>query len=453
MRKSSVDVERVMKTGLPPDCAFLSISSGALLVSRNHAVFCRIPPGQVDAARAVVWGEAALDVLSQTLLDDLEQHGFFGPPRQAPPDSPTVQLQLTNACSLACSYCCTNSGEPREREVCFDQMLQVVRQVPEALGEKTRVALLGGEPFLVPWAVNLASEIVRLGLPLTIFTNGVLLADDDLAQKVAGLIDNGVQVRVSLAGPSTQTCDTLSGASRFDAALLGLRKLAAFGGCATVDLMFVPQHVEAIARELPKLQERLPPNTPIALGVLYLSGRETGAHLFKSHLELEAALDRVAFEAGAAIEASQPAPVTFRREGCACALGQHVHVRSDGALFNCFKMEEKVGHLETIGFAAAAKKIREHPRYASDLPTCADCLLATLCGGGCRSENWLYTGNPDEPPCGPWRVRVMSELLAEDHVTAVEWPVAFLLQEARARGIETPSDLLPRQMSRHLIET
>jgi hypothetical protein len=47
----------------------------------------------------------------------------------------------------------------------------------------------------------------------------------------------------------------------------------------------------------------------------------------------------------------------------------------------------------------------------------------------------------------------MSELLAEERVTAVEWPVAFLLQEARIRGIETPNDLRPRQMSRHLTDT
>ena len=47
----------------------------------------------------------------------------------------------------------------------------------------------------------------------------------------------------------------------------------------------------------------------------------------------------------------------------------------------------------------------------------------------------------------------MSELLAEDRVTAVEWPLAFLLQEARRRGIETPGDLIPRQSSRHLTDT
>jgi radical SAM protein with 4Fe4S-binding SPASM domain len=216
--------------------------------------------------------------------------------------------------------------------------------------------------------------------------------------------------------------------------------------------MFTPQHVDTISRELHRLRQRLPPNTPVTLGVLYLSGRETGEHLFKNRSELEAALDRVAFEAGVSIPASRTSPVTHRREGCGCALGKHVHVRSDGALFNCFKMEEKVGHLDTIGFATAAKLIRENPHRASDLPTCADCPLATLCGGGCRSENLLYTGNPDEPPCGPWRVRVLSELLAEDRVTAVEWSVAFLLQEARIRGIETPSDLLPRGTSRHLVD-
>jgi hypothetical protein len=49
-------------------------------------------------------------------------------------------------------------------------------------------------------------------------------------------------------------------------------------------------------------------------------------------------------------------------------------------------------------------------------------------------------------------VQVLSELLAEDRVTAVEWPVAFLLQEARQREIETPGDLRPKVISRHLVE-
>jgi radical SAM protein with 4Fe4S-binding SPASM domain len=423
-----------------------------LLVSREHAVFCRISLDDVAAVRAVINKKALPDSLESSLHDDLERHGFFDPPRQPRPDAPTVQLQLTNACNLACAYCCTNSGSRRAQEVSYTHMLDVARQIPEVLGARTSVAILGGEPLLIPWALDLADEITQLGLHLTLFTNGILLADADVARKAGRLVQQGMQVRVSLGGVSATSCDAISGTQRFDAALRGLHNLAAFGGTATVDLMFMPQHVEAVARELPMLHQQLPASMPVALGVLYLSGREAGEHLFGSRAELESALDRVAFDAGVSIPAAQTSPVTYRREGCGCALGQHLHVRSDGALFNCFKMEEKVGHLQTIGFAAAATFIREHPHRANTLPTCADCPLATLCGGGCRSENLLYTGNPDTPPCGPWRVRVLSELLAEERVTAVEWPVAYLLQEARARGIDTPGDLRPRQQSRHLID-
>jgi hypothetical protein len=67
---------------------------------------------------------------------------------------------------------------------------------------------------------------------------------------------------------------------------------------------------------------------------------------------------------------------------------------------------------------------------------CAECPLASLCGGGCRAENLLVTGSPDSPVCGPWRVRVLSELLAEDRVDALTWPAAHLMSEARRRGIE-----------------
>jgi radical SAM protein with 4Fe4S-binding SPASM domain len=390
--------------------------------------------------------------LGAQLLGDLEKHGFFGPPREAKPNIPSVQIQLTNDCNLECHYCCTNSGRARAKEITRESMLDVIRRVPSILGEQAKIAILGGEPLLVPWAVELAGEVVKQGMDLTIFTNGVPLADERLARQVAELVKKGVELRVSLAGPSAATCDALSAASRFEAAVRGVNALWTHGARAKVDLMIIPQNVEDIARELPRLRKRLPGGTSIDVGVLYLSGREKGEHMFESRAALEEALDYIAFEAGETIPAPEPKPVMERREGCSCALGNHVHVRSDGALFNCFKMEEKVGELATTGFEEAARTIRENPHRAVDLAMCADCALATLCGGGCRSENLLYTGDPDVPACGEWRVRVICEMLAEDRVSAVEWPVPFLLAEARARGIETPEDLVPKTVSRHLID-
>ncbi len=438
--------------GFPADAVLLPLTSGALLVSRAHAVFCRIPSAELAAVRAVIGGGLRVEALSAGLRADLERHGWFAPPRPPKADPPTVQLQLTNACNLACAYCCTNSGKPRAGEVSFERLRDVVRRIPEVAGADTRVALLGGEPLLVPWALDLATEILDRGLHVTLFSNGMPLVDDDLARRAAALTARGMEVRISLGGPSAELCDAVSGTRRFDLAIEGLQRFAAHGGRAAVDLMLMPESVGTVAQDLPRLRERLPPGTPVALGILYLSGRETGAHLFRGRAELEDALNRIAFEAGESIAATAPSPVTHRREGCGCALGRHVHIRSDGALFNCFKMEEKVGDLAGMGFDAAARFIREHPHRAADLPTCAACPLATLCGAGCRSENLLYTGDADVPPCGPWRVRVLSELLAEDRVSALEWPVAFLVEAARARGIATPPDIAARGISRHLVD-
>ncbi|MBN1770790.1 MAG: radical SAM protein, partial [Deltaproteobacteria bacterium] len=318
----------VRPRALPADCAWLPLGEGELLVSRGHAVFCRVPAAHVAAVRSVLAGETPLSTLAPPLLEALERHGFFGPPRAAPPESPSVQLQLTNACNIACRYCCTNSGHARAPELPLERYTAIVEAVRRDLGPRARVAVLGGEPFLLPWAIDLCERTVDLDLQLTIFTNGMPLGTDPaLAARAGALTRRGAQLRISLAGPTKEICDAVSGADRFEGALAGVHAVARAGGEAILDLMLLPQHVDEVAGHLPELRKQLPPGTRIALGVLYLSGRETGEHMFRSRAELERALDRVAFEAGERIAAIPDSPVTERREGCSCALGQHLHVR------------------------------------------------------------------------------------------------------------------------------
>jgi len=437
---------------LPKDCVLLPLTRGKLLVSRMHAVFCRIPAEGLPALEAVIAGQADVNSLAPETLADLKQHGFFDAPRPEKDDPPSVQLQITNACNLICSYCCTNSGTARKDEMTYEEVCEVVDRIPALLGRRGRVAILGGEPLLVPWAVDAASRILERDLDLTLFTNGMPMADPGLAARVAGLVKRGAQVRISLAGPTEQTCDAFSGTSRFETAITAINNLYAAGGEAVIDLMLFPQHVDEVAGEFHQLRRRLPAGIRIALGIAYLSGRESGEHVFPSRYELEKALDRIAFEAGETITAVQPSPLAHRREGCGCALGHHLHLRSDGTLFPCFKMEEKVGHLRVEGFEAALKQVRSNPHPAAELPLCRDCALATLCGAGCRSDNYLYTTDGDRPLCDTWRVRVISELLADDWVSALDWPIHHLVAEARRRGIETPEDIRPRGISRHCID-
>ncbi|MDD5307851.1 MAG: radical SAM protein [Deltaproteobacteria bacterium] len=434
---------------MPADCALLPLSQGALLVSRQWAIFCRVPAESLDAARGVIAGRLPIGALGRPLVEQLKRHGFFGLPRKARCAIPTIRFQITNGCNLACEYCCTGSGGARPDELTEAEWRDAVDEAVSCVDGPLRFALLGGEPLLAPFAAGLASYILSKDRPLVLYTNGSLLAIPGIAREVAGLIHAGAEVRVSLAGPSRETCDRLSGNKRFDAAIRGIGGLADSGARVHVDLMLFPETVDDTIRHLPAFREMLPESTPLTFGIAFCGGRELGQHMFPSRTHLEAALDRISLEAGQAIPCCLPSPVSHRREACRCAFGHDMHVRSDGLLFNCFKMEEPLGSIREEPLGVVWRRAQTDCRPATRLPACSGCALATLCGGGCRSENILYTGKADQPLCGPWRVRILSELLADDRVSALEWPTMYLINEARARGLEAPSCALPAFPSRN----
>jgi radical SAM protein with 4Fe4S-binding SPASM domain len=423
---------------LPPDARMHGVSRGALLLSREFALFCRVPTEQIPYVQAAIDGKCTPSELPDTIREALIRHGFAAGPRPSPAARHSVQLQLTNDCNLHCEYCCTNSGKARPGEVTHAEFLKVVSEARATLGEDSEFGILGGEPFLVSWAIDLIEYITEQGSPLTVFSNGTNLGDATLCNRLAAAMQRGTQLRISLAGVTPALCDSLSGAARFESAISAIHALAERGALPQVDVMLLPQHVEELTTHLPKLRRQLPEGIPLSFGILYRSGRERGAHVFQSRRHLEQALDRIVFEAGETIRATAKAPLAHRREGCSCALGHHLHVRSDGQLFSCFKMDEPIGDLRQESFAEVARASQGRARPACTLPICAECTLNTLCGGGCRSENHRYTGSPNQPVCGEWRKRVCYELLAEDLPAALEWPVEHLLAEAKERNIPAP---------------
>ncbi|MBU1238798.1 radical SAM protein, partial [Myxococcota bacterium] len=274
---------------LPSELALLPLNRGKLLVSRSHAVFCRISLEDLPLVMDLATSRIKASDLPQPLHETLTSHGFFSPPRPAKPEPQTVQIQITNRCNLLCSYCCTNSGEPREREISLETVREVLTTTREKLGPGIRVAILGGEPLLVPWALEAADFGASLGLDVTLFSNGVPLASQAMAEQCARSCARGVKFRISLAGPTRELCDDKSGNDRFDAVVTGLNNLYRFGGEAIIDLMLFPEHVDEVASHLHHLRGLLPPGIVIAFGIAYVSGREVGANLFESHQTMEEA--------------------------------------------------------------------------------------------------------------------------------------------------------------------
>ncbi len=437
---------------LPADSCLLDITNGALLVSCGNAVFCKIPAHKVPAVRDSLTNGLTVRGLDPLLVTSLEKHGFFDAPRPREKQFPVVQMQLTNECNLKCEYCCTNSAKKRTSELTYGEWKEVLEEVRNHLGSGAPVAFLGGEPLLTPFASDLLAHAVALGLNVTVFSNAIpLQGDPRMCERIAGLTRDGLVLRVSFAGTDATFCDEISNSNRFLDAFAALESLYARGGQAKVDLMLMPQNAEATASDLHEFKKRLPDGCTVTLGVLYASGRETGEHLFSRRAALEEALTRIAFESGVAIRGTKASPTTFWRDGCDCAVGLNLHVRSDGALFSCFKMEEQVAHISQRGIGEALESIKRNPAPASGLKTCRDCPLNTICGGGCRSENFLYTGT-GEPLCGPWRVRVTSELLAEDMTDAINWSVPQLFNEAKFRGLDGGAELPNLRLSRHCVD-
>ncbi len=434
---------------LPSDSVILPTERGGLLVSRSHATFCGLVGDEV--AEVERWLGTAVPSPSAMLVERLREHGFFDAPRPSAPAKRTVSLQLTNACNLRCGYCCTGSLHPRTEELGLDDWKRVVDDALATFGGRVRFGIIGGEPLLVPWSLDLAEYIAtKPDAHLSFYTNGIGFREPSAAARGAALLRRGFEVRVSLAGATKETCDRQSGMPRFDRALAGLHALAAHGVTADVDLMLFPEDVAVVSESLPELRRRLPAGTHVSMGFAYHGGRETGDRVFGSRAALEAAFDAIVLEAGEVIPAPPIAPVANRREGCNCAVGNSLNVRSDGRLFGCFRMEEEVGDLRRSSFADTLVQLRRSPRPAPTFATpCTTCALATLCGGGCRTDNLLFAGDADTPPCGPWRVRILSELLAENRISCLEWSLPQLAGEARARGLDAPDFARTVQISRH----
>ncbi|MDT8286923.1 MAG: radical SAM protein [Elusimicrobiales bacterium] len=118
---------------------------------------------------------------------------------------PTLELYFTNRCNLDCAYC---SSRPVKAGGTRTMSLEeIVRGAELALDYSRRagggpltVGLTGGEPLLEFPLLRRAVEKLRRrrGLVLHVCTNGTLLDRD----KAAFLLDNGVELDVSLDGPA-----------------------------------------------------------------------------------------------------------------------------------------------------------------------------------------------------------------------------------------------------------
>jgi MoaA/NifB/PqqE/SkfB family radical SAM enzyme/ubiquinone/menaquinone biosynthesis C-methylase UbiE len=136
-------------------------------------------------------------------------------------------LHTNNSCNLACSHCLVSSSPKGERGLPTATWRRLIKEVI-ALGVD-RCYMTGGEPFVRPDLPELIQLITDThGIELIILTNATLFAGPRKAQ-LDDLDRTKVRFQVSLDGSTPAINDPIRGKGSFNAAVAGLRELAARG--------------------------------------------------------------------------------------------------------------------------------------------------------------------------------------------------------------------------------
>lgn len=93
-------------------------------------------------------------------------------------------LELTLDCNMECIHCGSSAGKTRKNELSTDEAKKTINQLAE-IGTKG-VALMGGEVFLRKDWYEISEEIKKLGMKLSIATNGYF-KPENIVQKLLKL--------------------------------------------------------------------------------------------------------------------------------------------------------------------------------------------------------------------------------------------------------------------------
>src|SRR5215470_17846985 len=146
-----------------------------------------------------------------------------------------IAWQLTNRCQSRCIACCEDSGPDRawRDELGREEALDLAQRI--AAARIPYVAFGGGEPLGVPFCWELFDALAGAGVALKLETDGSLI-DDDVADRLASLPFECIQVSVDGATPETHA--KVRPGSSFAAATDAIRGLTDRG--LSPQLVFVP---------------------------------------------------------------------------------------------------------------------------------------------------------------------------------------------------------------------
>lgn len=328
-----------------------------------------------------------------------------------------ILWEVTTRCNLRCRHCYLHDelesplGEP-EDELGTKECIKIVEQLDEA-----KVFLVeivgGGEPFVRPDIMTILRHMGEKKFWTRIVTNGTLI-DNEIAQNLANIRLN--KISVSLESPFTEINDTIRGKGSFEKAVRGMNCLRDFDIPFRVQMTVNRMNYNDIedmvkfcsdigAQEITLCPYANCPSTNPFSASLSL-GREEYFSAAKKIDELKKKYSQkfIYSDIDSALKFLSPESKNDRRDKrfhrCDCVVSE-LTVLYNGNVLPCPLIRDKpLGNLmETplseIPTLSTFKQFRNLLGITVDEANeqCRRCEWKYVCGGGCRGQAYLVSGD------------------------------------------------------------
>ncbi|MHC1727798.1 MAG: radical SAM/SPASM domain-containing protein [Syntrophobacteraceae bacterium] len=311
-------------------------------------------------------------------------------------------FELTSSCNLFCRMCYVRKSgclrTDQRREMSTSQWLELARQAKD--NGLLFLLLTGGEIFLRHDFFDIYEPLTRIGLLITLFTNGTRITPE-IAERLAQNPPN--RMEITLYGATEATYETVTGApGSYAACCAGIEALVANRiplGLKTTLTRYNVAELEAMRQMAHNWG--LPFN-----GAWLLSQRPDGQLSEVDNCRLAAA-ECVELEATDRASATEMHEAALRQaspenpekvENFYCKAGKATFtVNSHGDMNACLLLPAPGARPLEIGFKAAWDQVTRYVECASEPSSaCVSCNMRAYCGR-CPAWSLSETGTLNEP--------------------------------------------------------
>lgn len=325
-------------------------------------------------------------------------------------------FELTARCNFNCSMCYVHlTGEEQQRrgkELTADQWLTVGEEACRA--GNLFLLLTGGEPSLRPDFLQILRGLKRMGLLISVNSNGYLL-QGELLREI--LRDPPHRFNITLYGTSNETYEALCGIPAYDTVLRNVRTLREAGVDVKLNLTLTPDNVgerASIAAAARELGAHLQTATYLFPPVRVTGRAESFRRLPPEEagkLEANRLRETLSEAALADLRTKLILPRETEDDCRYCRSGRSSFwLTWDGKLLPCGMLPEPSADVLELGFSEAWRTVRDAIRNLRYPKACRECRYRELCHV-CLAKCYCETLGFEEPPA--YACRMTRTLLRE----------------------------------------